>query len=1004
LFIPKREWLADLEEQARRRLQDTMGGLQQTGQDLITGAQGQIDQAAAEAQRRKEEYARSLMEQALNPIREAGAEAAQGLARFSQGGQQTEEQRARDAQREAEERQRQEEQARQRQQAQEAFQQGPVGQALGAAQGAGEAVGHRLGDLGEAAQGVGQGAGQGFSDLGSSVRGAATDYEAWRESGGPHPTPWDTLGQAAAAGAAPRDEFARTSPMAPLAEQARDLTGAIGDVVAPPFVAFGTSMGMTPEQARAAAGSAFEQVGGLVAPGEGAAERAGAEGLAATERFRPPTGRSPGAVPPGAGGEGLGPTARDALRRARATGQPPPPEVQRALEAAAETGGAPPPPPPEPPPPTTFGRPGDLSTAGQPPPMPKAPGRLDWVRSGRYASLLSNPGGVLGDALSGPVEGLWKGARDVATETGGALTGRGGHPLLVARAEAAAVADGWRAAWGKRFGEVVAAAEREAPEPLPPGAGEEPGGWLRGLSRPDLRAAAGQSEVGPGRTLLETARERARVAAERGEAAPRVLGGLASEAGAAKAVEAVPRFRRALDSANHEVALGMDLYRRAVREALAEGASPSGPAFRDRVREIAQERLAIPEHLRAALTKPLLQRSDAERDALAQAVRDGTISPPAEVLRDGDAVLKEALGVADKLTFRNDPGPLGKAFQDLSTTDLGNVVMPFARTTANIAARGIERSPVGLGYSALRKATGHRVSQDTWADNALGSAMWVGLKQLAEGGHVTGSGPDDSRTRDDLYAQGWRPHSVRIRGRYVDYNRLGPLATPLALAGAWGDATTFRKPDANLADLAGAAAGDFTRWSRDQTVISSLGRLYQALGDEGPDVPGWLVGVAAPYVPLAGAGLGPAVASALDPYERERAGFLDELKFRVPGLRQTLPQRYDEFGEPVENPGSGPVGFLNPYRLAPRAPEETRDLRRYRDSESAAEDARIAAAVEAVERYRKRQTEIPPGPEAEELYERTRGRKDPEYERTRGRARREADERRREKEAASLGG
>jgi hypothetical protein len=157
--------------------------------------------------------------------------------------------------------------------------------------------------VGEAAEGAGDWA----SQAQEQISGLGEGFQAWRESGGPHPTPWDTLGRAAAAGAAPRAEFEQTSP---LAEQARGLTGAIGDVVGRPFEAFGTSMGMTPEQARGAAGSAFEQVGGLAGPP--AEEAVTAAGRVA---------------------RGLGPAEREAVRRARAVGREPPPEVAAQLEA-----------------------------------------------------------------------------------------------------------------------------------------------------------------------------------------------------------------------------------------------------------------------------------------------------------------------------------------------------------------------------------------------------------------------------------------------------------------------------------------------------------------------------------------------------------------------------------------------------------------------------------------------------------------------------------------------
>ena len=50
-----------------------------------------------------------------------------------------------------------------------------------------------------------------------------------------------------------------------------------------------------------------------------------------------------------------------------------------------------------------------------PPAVPdaeKPPGWSDWTRSIAYGARLSNIGGILADAMGGPVEGAWKLARD----------------------------------------------------------------------------------------------------------------------------------------------------------------------------------------------------------------------------------------------------------------------------------------------------------------------------------------------------------------------------------------------------------------------------------------------------------------------------------------------------------------------------------------------------------------------------------------------------------------
>lgn len=374
-------------------------------------------------------------------------------------------------------------------------------------------------------------------------------------------------------------------------------------------------------------------------------------------------------------------------------------------------------------------------------------------------------------------------------------------------------------------------------------------------------------------------------------------------------------------------------------------------------------------------------------------------NPPVEAMR-------AAVEKADHATYRNDPGALGDLLTKAGHHPIGNFIMPMLRTGYNITLRGLERTPLGvagLGFDFAR-GEGNLLTKAGWqqrlkgisrggertTDAAIGGAMWMGLAGLAESGVITGSGPSDPKTRDVMRAQGWRPHSVLLGGTYRSYERLGPFAFPLALAGAWGDAQRTRGPGAEpldpevLLDVASNAA----YWGRDQTFLRAFGDLYDGLGDLSTEAPRWLANQYAPYVggPLT-SGLGTALGSAFDPYERETkvagdpgATFRNEIQFRIPGKRNELPQRYDVLGQEVRNPGYG-LGLLNPMRGGPARGDldpELADLRRYEGSSSAEEDYRINQAILAVEDFKTKRGP-PPSPEEEALYDTYRRAENKQY-------------------------
>lgn len=149
---------------------------------------------------------------------------------------------------------------------------------------------------------------------------------------------------------------------------------------------------------------------------------------------------------------------------------------------------------------------------------------------------------------------------------------------------------------------------------------------------------------------------------------------------------------------------------------------------------------------------------------------------------------------AKKSVLEQDAGPVTKLLEKSTqipgaTGFVAKTFFAFARTTANDIYNAIEYSPAGFFISGDVKETGPfwkmlsslkngRLMQDLKSADpkkidmavsrmGLGTISMVGLAGLASDGYITGSGPQDKKTRDAMVAQGWQPNSLKIPKRLL---------------------------------------------------------------------------------------------------------------------------------------------------------------------------------------------------------------------------------------------
>jgi len=374
---------------------------------------------------------------------------------------------------------------------------------------------------------------------------------------------------------------------------------------------------------------------------------------------------------------------------------------------------------------------------------------------------------------------------------------------------------------------------------------------------------------------------------------------------------------------------------------------------------------------------------------------------------DDPALLREATGIADRMTYKGELGGLGSALEAMARHPrarvAGNLLLPFLRTVYHITARGIDRSPLGIVGTAFDVATGTYAKGkelpkgvvplgERLGDNVLGGLIGAWFINQGLQGNISAAGPDDSHARGVLRAQGWQPYSIRFGDKWVSYTNWGPAAIALSLAGSVGEAFQYQRAEEMVGDAVLDVLQRFVQLGTEQTYLQSIGAIYRGLSE--PDRYGeqFVTGVLSSLVPY-GALVNTAAQSG-DPVARrpERGDIPGAVASRLPGMRQQQPVARDVFGGEVPNQYAGASAFL-PWRIAPPPNPETADLRRYQGSESAAQDAQIARALERVTAWRNRPQEFPrPTDDELALWRRFGSRENPRYQRLRSQA--QAQERR----------
>lgn len=385
---------------------------------------------------------------------------------------------------------------------------------------------------------------------------------------------------------------------------------------------------------------------------------------------------------------------------------------------------------------------------------------------------------------------------------------------------------------------------------------------------------------------------------------------------------------------------GMQKGARAALEVLREGITVEQALRGDLPRDLASRLEGKPKRVAQALEAPgkLMMAADelARQTAYGMALgryagmmaskegKRGAVwsARVAEIMADPPRGLQnEALATADRMTYHNDMGNLGRALGGVQQVPyIGNLLMPFLRTVYNITARGIDRSPLGLVGTALDVKRGvYQAGKELpkgvvplgerLGDNLMGTLAGAFFTGYALQGGISGAGPDDPQRRDLLRAQGWQPYSIKVGDNWVSYSNWGPVSIALAQAAAMAETAQYRPQDANAVATAADAFRRFGELTTEQVYLQGLGNIYKAISDPQQYGGRWLTAFFQTLIPY-GAAIN-TLGQAGDSVSRtpESGNIAQAMAARLPGLRQSVPATQDVLGRAVPNQYQGAAAF-----------------------------------------------------------------------------------------------
>lgn len=248
---------------------------------------------------------------------------------------------------------------------------------------------------------------------------------------------------------------------------------------------------------------------------------------------------------------------------------------------------------------------------------------------------------------------------------------------------------------------------------------------------------------------------------------------------------------------------------------------------------------------------------------------------------------------------------------------MGEVVMPFTQTPANMVARSLDYSPVGLvkGVKDFYSNGGNPAEYiDEMAKGLTGTAgIALGIA-LYKAGVLTGAESDNANKKAFDKQNGFLPFAIHVPDTNIYYriSDFQPSMMPVITGVAWAQTTSG---DATAEQAAKGAVTAFTNTLADNTNLSNVGDLFGNYDGLGGGLWDAVLGLPQSMVPA----LSNATAKSTDTTVRNPYDATDpiqsqknQIMAKIPGLSQELPAAYDVWGNEKHRDNAAFEQFLDP--------------------------------------------------------------------------------------------
>ena len=312
-------------------------------------------------------------------------------------------------------------------------------------------------------------------------------------------------------------------------------------------------------------------------------------------------------------------------------------------------------------------------------------------------------------------------------------------------------------------------------------------------------------------------------------------------------------------------------------------------------------------------------------------------------VKEAAAIAEKAAAKADYSTFRNRPDANNETGQGnvLSWIDkmTGAVYkfreipgmkwfVRFVRTPMNILKQHIEYSPAGF-----LNMIGSQDKADSAGKAVIGSIVFAVGSWLAAAGRTTWAAPTGQKEKNDFYNAGMQPYSIKIGDKWVSYQKIGPLAGPLAMASAlhyFTKESPSALSDSEMDKVINSLTG-IMKFFSDASYVKGMGDVVSFMQGEKTKA---FASVPTQMIPLSS--LQGWVNNIIDPLQRKVdsglsiKSVIQTLEMKIAGMSQLVPPQVDAEETSVKKQFRG-VNAVSPYKISKEDPGAAAE---YRDRQS----------------------------------------------------------------------